>query len=129
MNPQNAGVSVTPQAIVQALHASYGRTIGQLHQENAELSAALDAVTAERDQYRGHLEQAASDAGLPGHGLDGVPPGHGVFRQEGQPDQYVPLHGMAPADFTGDPLAGAPLDAGDQSIPLDSQGRERFDRA
>lgn len=93
------GVSVSPQAVVQALHQTYGQTVGQLHQRVAELSAANAALEEERDAYREAAQRPLA----------------GVFRQEGQPDQAVALtdvtdqlapdHGQPyiPEGFQGDP--------------------------
>lgn len=71
----SGGVSVSPQAVVQALHQAYGQTVGQLHQRVAELSAANAALEDERDAYREAAQRPLA----------------GVFRQEGQPDQPVAL--------------------------------------
>jgi hypothetical protein len=96
---QADGVSVSPQALIQAIHERYGRTVAGLHQECAELSAALAAVQAERDQLRSALQgNVAQGAGL-SDPLAGVPAGHGVFRQEGQPDQIIPLRHPSPDEL------------------------------
>jgi hypothetical protein len=57
-----AGTSVPAQAVINQLHERYGQTISRLMQENAELSAALDSIAAERDEYKARI-MAASSAG------------------------------------------------------------------
>lgn len=87
----SGGVSVSPQAVVQALHQTYGAALAQLHQRVAELSAANAALESERDTYR-----EAAQRPIPA-----------VFRQEGQPDQAVQLHDVTDAVA---PDHGQPLD-------------------
>lgn len=104
----SGGVSVSPQAVVQALHQTYGADLAQLHQRVAELSAANAALEAERDAYR-----EAAQRPIPA-----------VFRQEGQPDQVVQLQDVTdqlapperhiPQGFQGDPRW--PL-GGDENTP------------
>lgn len=60
VNPETtqtrAGPVVHAQDVMNHLHQRYGRTIGMMMQENAELSAALAGVQAERDEALAKLK-------------------------------------------------------------------------
>ncbi len=64
---QGPGVSVSMAAIIDQLHQKYGATLARLMQENAELQAAVDALTDEVGEARSRL-LALSQGGQPGQG-------------------------------------------------------------
>ena len=86
-NNQGGGVAVSMAAIIDQLHSKYSRLMTGLMQENAELQAGLEAVSAERDELRGTVTAMASQPDYP----EGQAPGD-------------PL-GLRP--FGGRPLLGA----------------------
>jgi hypothetical protein len=57
-----AGTSVPAQAVINQLHERYGQTISRLMQENAELSAALDSIAQERDEYKSRILASSAPA-------------------------------------------------------------------
>jgi hypothetical protein len=47
-----SGIEVTYEKLTAALHARYGRSIAELHQEVADLTAANEALLNDRDQWK-----------------------------------------------------------------------------
>lgn len=50
------GTRVTMASVVDAVHVRYSKQISMLVQENAELTAALSTLTAERDDYAARVQ-------------------------------------------------------------------------
>jgi hypothetical protein len=50
MDQQGGGVEIPHDKVIQALNERYSRALGELHQENAQLSAGIQVVVAERDE-------------------------------------------------------------------------------
>ena len=74
------GVRVKAEDVIRALHERYGRTIGELHQEVAELLASNRALVSERDEARESAVNLAAATEVPERGQ----PIAGVFRQDGR---------------------------------------------
>jgi hypothetical protein len=54
-----SGIEVTFDKLTAALHARYGRSIAELHQEIAELTAVNETLMAERDRRPAAAKPAA----------------------------------------------------------------------
>lgn len=50
------GTRVTMAAVLDSVHARYTKQIAQLVQENAELTAAVETLTAERDDATARIQ-------------------------------------------------------------------------
>jgi len=61
----NAGVSVSTESIMNQLHERYGRQISRLTHECAELYAALEQVSTERDEYKNRVLMSARGVAVP----------------------------------------------------------------
>lgn len=55
------GVRVHAKVVIDGIHQRYTRQIAMLVQENAELSAALDASRDDRDEIAAKLEALTGD--------------------------------------------------------------------
>jgi hypothetical protein len=50
MDQQGGGVEIPHDKVIQALNERYSRALGELHQENAQLSAGIQVAVAQRDE-------------------------------------------------------------------------------
>lgn len=57
-------VAVEAKAVMDLLHGQYAQVIGQVMQENAEVTAMFEAVVAERDALRARLSALEGGAGV-----------------------------------------------------------------
>lgn len=57
------GVRVHAQSIIKGLHERYGRQIGMLVQENAEITAALDVTRDELEELQSKWRAVMGDPG------------------------------------------------------------------
>ena len=62
------GTRVTMAAVIDAVHTRYSKTIAGLIQENAELTAAVDALTGEPDELASKVQALLAPAATPGQG-------------------------------------------------------------
>jgi hypothetical protein len=50
MDQQGGGVEIPHDKVIQALNERYSRALGELYQENAQLSAGIQVAVAQRDE-------------------------------------------------------------------------------